>query len=71
VDLPGSTLTVQNDENVVIYHGGTPVWGTNTSLLGTPVKGTGPRVYLLESPGVRRWIRDPETSSRATVAGPR
>jgi hypothetical protein len=51
---------VQDDENVVIYQGEVPVWATDTSLNGTPVKGDADKVYYLFQ-GVRRWIPDAET----------
>lgn len=54
---PGARLEVQDDENVVIYHDGAPVWASNTSLDGTPIKGDGPKVYLLLE-GIRHWIPD-------------
>ena len=56
----GARLVVQDDENLVIYHGNTPVWASHTSLDGTPIKGDGPKVYLLLE-GVRHWIPDEAT----------
>jgi serralysin len=57
---PGSRLVMQSDENLVIYHENAPVWASDTSLDGTPIKGSGPKVYYLYQ-GIRHWIPDPET----------